>query len=537
VRRRGISPFKAGAIAIVVIAAATYLGFTKQVPFRSSFEIKAAFRSSNDIRPNSPVRIAGVEVGRVSKVEPTARGANSAVVTMRIKDSGRPLHKDATAKIRPRIFLEGNFFVDLTAGSPTRPELHDGDTIPITQTATPVQFDEVLKALKAPTREATQKTLGELATAYRKGFASSFNRSLEDQAPAFEYSSIVLEALLGRQPHDLSGIVRDLGTTSASLDRSPPRLQSLITNFNRTAGALAAQDEDLKATVAELPRTLAAAGPALDALNGAFPSVRRLAAAALPGVRSSLPAVRALRPFVGQLRGLVGKDELRGLTADLRGATPGLVKLSTASLPTLEQLRRLASCTNEVILPWSKDTVPDKAFPETGPVYQSAVKWLPGLAGESRSFDANGQFFKVLGSGGAETVQLGNGIFGIPLFPVEGVNPPKPQGRPPLEPGVPCETQEKPNLDSIPKGPPAATKVDTGSKAYQARYAKAKQSALVELVESFRRSGVTVTPTMADATKGLVDRIARRAGNVAQLKVLRDGLSLTRSNIHKAAGG
>ena len=31
-----------------------------------------------------------------------------------------------------------------------------------------LQFDEVLKALKAPTREATQQTLGELATAYEK---------------------------------------------------------------------------------------------------------------------------------------------------------------------------------------------------------------------------------------------------------------------------------------------------------------------------------------------------------------------------------
>src|SRR4051812_32438190 len=165
-KRRGLSPFAAGLIAIVVAAIGVYLGFTKSIPFRQHFEIKAAFTSSNNIKTNSPVRIAGVEVGKVAKVEPTSPGANSAFVTMRINDNGRPIHKDATAKIRPRIFLEGNFFVDLTAGSPGAPELEDGDTIPITQTSTPVQLDQVLKALKAPTREQLQATLGELASAY-----------------------------------------------------------------------------------------------------------------------------------------------------------------------------------------------------------------------------------------------------------------------------------------------------------------------------------------------------------------------------------
>src|SRR3712207_7346325 len=39
------------------------------------------------------------------------------------------------------IFLEGNFFVDLEPGTPTAPEIEDGDTIPINQTAIPVQLD------------------------------------------------------------------------------------------------------------------------------------------------------------------------------------------------------------------------------------------------------------------------------------------------------------------------------------------------------------------------------------------------------------
>jgi virulence factor Mce-like protein len=531
-----MAPFTVGLIALVVILVGCYLGFTKSLPFGSHFELQAAFNSSNNIKPNSPVRIAGVEVGKVTKVEPTAKGAASARITMEIKDAGRPIHADATAKIRPRIFLEGNFFIDLTAGSPGAPVLEDGDVIPSGQTSTPVQFDQVLKALKAPTRQAAQQTLAELAKAYDAGFAEEFNRSLEDQAPAFKFSAIVSEALLGRRPHDLSDIVRDVGTASAGLDRSPPRLKSFIENFDRFAASLAVERDNLQATIGELPRTLAAATPAFDSLNRAFPPVRSLAVAALPGVRSSGPAIAALRPFVRQLRGLAGRSELRGLTADLAGATPGLVGLAQGSVPLLGQMRPLASCLNGVVIPWGNDTVPDARFPAAGPVYQTSVKWLPGLAGESRSGDANGQWFKVLGTGGVETVQLGQGLFGNPIFPLIGVNPPKPTARPPLRADVACETQERPDLRTVAGPPPAKVKTNRNSPAAKLRYAKARETAILELRNQLAKSGITTPVLDSDATLEQVRALARRAGNGAQLEVLRKGLPLTTRNIREAAG-
>ena len=78
---------------------------------------------------------------------------------MEINDKGLPIHKDATLKIRPRIFLEGNFFVDLPPGTPRAPTIGDGDTIPVTQTAAPVQLDQVLTALQSDTREDLQTLL------------------------------------------------------------------------------------------------------------------------------------------------------------------------------------------------------------------------------------------------------------------------------------------------------------------------------------------------------------------------------------------
>ena len=72
---------------------------------------------------------------------------------MEIKKKGLPIHKDATFKIRPRIFLEGNFFIDVSPGSPSAPKLGDGDKVPMGQASAPVQLDQVLGALQAPTRQ------------------------------------------------------------------------------------------------------------------------------------------------------------------------------------------------------------------------------------------------------------------------------------------------------------------------------------------------------------------------------------------------
>src|SRR6266516_7836625 len=116
-RRRRRAPWVVGLIGVIVLVVVSYLGFTKDIPFTQGFILKAQFQSANSIRPNSPVRIAGVNVGKVESVQPL-QGTDAAVLTMEISKDGLPIHSDATAKIRPRIFLEGNFFVDLKPGTP-----------------------------------------------------------------------------------------------------------------------------------------------------------------------------------------------------------------------------------------------------------------------------------------------------------------------------------------------------------------------------------------------------------------------------------
>jgi virulence factor Mce-like protein len=438
----------------------TYFGFTKAIPFRHHFEIKADFKTSNNLRKNSFVRIGGVNVGKVTKIEPLRKGDEGVRVTMRIDDVGKPIHKDATAKIRPRIFLEGNFFVDLQPGTPSAPTLGDGDVISMAQTGTPVQLDQILTALQSNTRHDLQLLLQQLGVALSGAGATGFNRSIQYWKSAFEGTAVVNDATLGILQHDLSNYVKTAGTTAGALDRDPEALKSLITDFNTTAAAFAVEQANLEATVAELPRTLHAAQPALKALNDSFPPLRRLVVDLRPATRSSLPAINASLPFVRQARRLVAPSELRGLTADLRPLVPSLARLNKNLVPLYERVRSASSCQNEVVLPWSHQTVPDPNFPATGEVFQEGVSGLPGLAGESRAGDANGQWARVIAGNGANVYALG-GVdtqlgqrFGITNFPILGVNPPRVATRPPTRYDVPCETQQAPDLRTIPGAAP-----------------------------------------------------------------------------------
>ncbi len=436
------------------------------------------------------------------------------MVTMRIDDKGQPLHTDAHAYIRPRIFLEGNFFVDLQPGTPSAPVLGDGDIIPVNQTDTPVQLDQLLTALQSDTRADLQAVLRDYASALKGRGAKGYRASLKYWKPAYRDSGIVADASLGEAEHDFSRYIASAAKVAAALDRSPSQLKSLITDFNTTAAAFARSESSLRAAVNELPRTLRAAQPALGKLNASFPPLRALVSDLRPGVRNSLPAIEASTPLIAQLRGLVSRPELRGLVADLRPAVPSLARLTTATIPLYEQVRAAASCQNEVILPWTQDTVKDPNFPSSGPVYQESVKSLPGLAGESRSGDANGQWFRVLAAGGPNVYTLKPGAFTALPSPIQGANPPKPDARPPLNRKVPCETQEKPNLASNPSAAPQRLEVDLTSPAYEARYARAKARAVRWLRDQLRHDGLAdqYEVITEDVTKPLLERLAAQRG-------------------------
>ena len=141
---------------IVIVAGRRVLRLHQTHPVQTRLPAEGRVLDGRDIRKSSPVRIAGVDVGKISHI---SREGNAGLVTMEIESSGLPIHSDATVKIRPRTFLEGNWFVELQPGSPSAKVLSSGYTLPITQTSDPVQLDQVLDALNTETRADLQNFL------------------------------------------------------------------------------------------------------------------------------------------------------------------------------------------------------------------------------------------------------------------------------------------------------------------------------------------------------------------------------------------
>jgi ABC-type transporter Mla subunit MlaD len=80
-QKRGMGPVVAGLILVVLVAAACFFAFTKANPFDSPYQLKGVFTHVHEIKTRSPVRIAGVQVGRVTEVKALPE-SRMALVTM-----------------------------------------------------------------------------------------------------------------------------------------------------------------------------------------------------------------------------------------------------------------------------------------------------------------------------------------------------------------------------------------------------------------------------------------------------------------------
>jgi ABC-type transporter Mla subunit MlaD len=432
-------------LAIIVIVLGIFISFTKFNPFADPYELNALFRDAKNLQSGAPVRVAGVEVGKVASVESIDGAAR---VTMELSDEALPLHEDAQLEVRPRILLEGNFFVDLQPGSPSADELDDGETVGVTQTTTAVTLPDILDVLNTDVRSDLQSLLHEYGTvALKGGGAKAFNRAIPSFAPAYRYTALTNEALLGVEPErDIQRLLRGQQRVFSALSDNPAVLRELVTDLNVTAGALASQDSALAASVPALRDTLRAGLPALAELNDTLPTLRVFAREALPGVRSSVATLDAAIPWITQARALVAPDELKGLAADLRQAVPSLVKVNRRLIPLLRALRALSSCTNAVLVPWAESEIPSLEPGNSGhQVREQLNRSFVGLAGESRVNDANTPVFHVQGVAPAK----------LALGQIQPAAPLDPSQPPPHRPDVPCETQEPPNLQA-PGGPAEA---------------------------------------------------------------------------------
>lgn len=471
VRRSRFSNLAVGLLALVVIVPVIYLAFTKHVPFTHGYRISAVFRSGLNIRPSSPVRIAGVEVGKVTGV--TSYGDEGAArVEMEIDDSGLPIHTDATLKIRPRLFLEGNFFVDLKPGSPSAKSMPQGYVIPITQTADPVQIDQVLSSLTQPVRIALQQALAGFGSALSdeptaaqdaaqdplvqgKTAAEALNDTYRRSGPVLKSASIVNQALMGTEPGDIPQSIKAIGSATRQLGLHEDALQGFVTNLNTTMAAFAARSTDLGEAIALLPGALRQTQAGFAGISAVAPPLQTFAKG-FTDVSKQLPETYAVaEPWIDATLPLLGPDEFGGIAKDLRAAAPALDAVVAAQGVITPMADQSALCGTRVVLPTMREKLDDGKLSTGLPNYQELWHGLVGFGGSAQNIDGNGFFGRLFAGAGNTIVTSGAGpddgkiSGGRAASPPLGTSPKYPGfgNTPPFKPDVPCSTQARPDLN------------------------------------------------------------------------------------------
>lgn len=391
---------RAGAIFVALTSIFLYVIYTRpSVPFFSGggMEVKAEFAFGANVRPGyTPVRMRGVEVGQVTKIEraPSGRGA---IVTMRITEEDEvELKQDVRLALRWRTLLGRNLYVDVDPGSPSAPKW-SGGTVPRKQTQDQVELDSTLEPLDAKGRTALQTMI----TEFDEGFAepAAVRNAIGDAGASMKARSAGarsrdpetgigttmraaaegLPGLRGENGGDLPKLVADASRALGELSRDEVALGGLVTGGAGALGVTAARRADLAATVTTAPASMRETRATLVRLERTLDEVDPLADELRPGLDRLAPAARTTTRALDVLRPLLG--DLRPTLRDLQPALTDLRSASTAGAPAFGPLNNTMQQAEEKIIPFLKAKDPATKRPNyqnIGPVVShagSAVSW------------------------------------------------------------------------------------------------------------------------------------------------------------------
>src|SRR5437764_1254213 len=126
-----------------------WIAFGGPLPFKPhGYRFHVAFDEATQLSPQADVRISGVTVGKVIRLQ---RSLGRTDATVELQRPFAPIPSDSRAILRTKTLL-GETYVQLTPGSPGVRKLPENGTLPPGQVQPTVELDEVLRSLDRPTR-------------------------------------------------------------------------------------------------------------------------------------------------------------------------------------------------------------------------------------------------------------------------------------------------------------------------------------------------------------------------------------------------
>jgi phospholipid/cholesterol/gamma-HCH transport system substrate-binding protein len=290
------SPTLVGAITTLIIIVAVFLAYNASggLPFVPVYRVSVVLPNAARVSPNNEVRVGGTRVGIVETIEPITERKNgraAAKLDLKLDKSVEPLPSDSTVTVRYKSSF-GLKYVQITRG--TGEPLPEGGTLPVSQSSSQTEFDDIANTFDARTREASRENLVGFGDAFAARGAS-LNQTIQALNPLFANLKPVAQTLTAPETR-LERFFPALGRTAEIVAPVAPQQAELFTNMAITFGALSEDPQALKDTISSGPPTLAEGTPALRAQRPFLVDFADLNRRLLPGVialRRTLPTLNS----------------------------------------------------------------------------------------------------------------------------------------------------------------------------------------------------------------------------------------------------
>ncbi|CAN5574819.1 hypothetical protein BH10ACT11_BH10ACT11_03110 [soil metagenome] len=260
-----------------------WVAFGGPIPLKAEgYRITVPVQEATQLAVESDVRISGVSVGKVKRIDLGDRGEADATIELDSKYA--PVPTDTRATLRQKTLL-GETYIELSPGSKNGPTIPEGGRLSMAQVAPSVQLDEIFRAFDPKTRNAFKAWMQSAAVA-TTGRGEDISNAIASLQTFADQADITLR-LLDSQKKAVGQLVRDGGETFSALSERQGQLSGLIRNSNQVFQTTANRNAEL------------------EDIFRIFPTFQRESRATLARLetfsRTSDPVVRQLRPAIQEL--------------------------------------------------------------------------------------------------------------------------------------------------------------------------------------------------------------------------------------------
>ncbi|MBF0660944.1 MULTISPECIES: MCE family protein [unclassified Rhodococcus (in: high G+C Gram-positive bacteria)] len=291
-----------GAFCVVGVLAAVVVGNTLDQPVvGSTREYSAEFTDVEGLTPGSDVTLAGVRVGKVARVEfaPQDDGSSRARVHFDI-ESGRQLTTDVTAKVNYGDMIGVRYVALRLPADTTGVVLEENATIPLEQTAPPVDLTALVNGFKPLFEAIDPARINSLAVSVVEAFQGQGGTLESLLLHIASVSADVVE-----QEQVFNEVIANLEQLVTVVDRRNEEVSSLISGMAVVSQALAGDEAQLAALVdrgsSAVRATAALMSGAVTPLDTAVTDLRVMTDAWIPQTDNFDEAMAGLPALAGSL--------------------------------------------------------------------------------------------------------------------------------------------------------------------------------------------------------------------------------------------